>query len=222
MGQKRLLEEVLEGNVIVSEEEEEREEEESEENNETCEETEEMHICLGVAEQWGESEQLRGPVAGAKSGGRAGGAKGGGLELEAGPSPGKRGETWARPAKAGCGQRLGELVDSTHKGTPYKEIPPDIIMETQMTCRENNINEVYREMLIEIGLDSPSPSHERRRNNEGNITPKWGQTDTGVSSPVRSSAASLMALGQHALTPRQRRLWEERGKSPLGNKGIGV
>lgn len=73
-------------------------------------------------------------------------------------------------------------------------------------------------MLVEIGLDTPTPSHEARRFN-GDCNPNWHQgAHDGISSPICNCAVNIIALGQHALIPRQRRICEERAKSPLGNK----
>lgn len=63
-------------------------------------------------------------------------------------------------------------------------------------------------MLVENGLDSPTPSHEVNRSiMSGRPNGELGAY--GISFPIRDSATNLIVLGQHILTPKQ-------GKSPLG------
>ena len=89
--------------------------------------------------------------------------------------------------------------------------PTEVIPETQLIQLNGN-GKVYKEILASIGLDSPTSSHETR----GNIQRKNLDMQQ-VSTPIRNSAASLMALGKHVFTSRQGRNWECRSKSPLGN-----
>lgn len=66
-----------------------------------------------------------------------------------------------------------------------------------MHCVENHVGE-------NVGwiYDNKGTSHE--------------QGMQGVSTPIRNSASSLIAMGKQVLTPRQGRIWETRNKSPLG------
>lgn len=80
--------------------------------------------------------------------------------------------------------------------------PIDIVLEAQLFERENYLKVLYKEMLVGIGLDSPTPSVEVGWDNcEWN--PKEGQSAHGLNTPIRNSAVNLMALEQHALTPKQ-------------------
>ena len=129
-------------------------------------------------------------------------------------------------SRGGKAQRLSELETSqvdvimeTEEGTIleteviYASRPSlmEVIPETQpITLKGGGM--VYKEILASIGLDSPTPSHETRENVLGKE-----QGTQQINTPIRNSAASLMALGTHVFTPRQGRLWEGRNKSPLGN-----
>lgn len=95
-------------------------------------------------------------------------------------------------------------------------IPHDeVIRETQFHLNNRNI---YNDVLASIGLDNPTTSQETRRGNE-NRDCEFGQSKQGISTPIRNSASSLIALGKHVLTPRQGRIWETCNKSPLGGQG---
>ena len=69
--------------------------------------------------------------------------------------------------------------------------------------------------MASIGLDSPTPSHDLR---DGGYINNASRTQV-ISTPIRNSATSLIALGKHIMTPRQGRIWELRNKSPLGGQG---
>lgn len=58
-------------------------------------------------------------------------------------------------------------------------------------------------------------AQEKKRGREDINENNQGVGGQRISTPIRSSAASLMALGQHVLTPRQGRAWEFRSKFPL-------
>lgn len=70
---------------------------------------------------------------------------------------------------------------------------------------------MYKDILASIGLDSPTPSHDTRGMHHGEET-----STQHANTPIRHSAASLIALGNHIFTPRQGRMWESRNRSPLG------
>lgn len=96
-------------------------------------------------------------------------------------------------------------------GTGHVEVIP----ETQLNevIRRSNI---YNDIMASIGLDSPTPSQDSRGGvvNHG----RHGQESCEENTPIRNSAANLIALGKHMLTPRQGRIWEHRNKSPLGDR----
>jgi hypothetical protein len=69
--------------------------------------------------------------------------------------------------------------------------------------------------MASIGLDSPTSSLEDRGREE-TITYEQESGSPLAITPIRNSAANLLALGKHALTPRHGRIWEFKGKSPLG------
>lgn len=89
----------------------------------------------------------------------------------------------------------------------------EVIFETQFN--RNNKDNVYKDIMVSIGLDNPTPSHELRVGEDNNISPKA----QSISTPIRNSATSLIALGKHVLTPRQGRIWELRSKSLVGGQG---
>lgn len=111
--------------------------------------------------------------------------------------------------------------DNLHNHVERLHVPqgllPKIIFETQLNPCNRNKGNTYKDIMANIGLDSPTSSREERgredidENNQG----VGGQL---INTPIRSSAASLMALGQHVLTQRQGRMWEFRSKSPLGGQ----
>ena len=86
----------------------------------------------------------------------------------------------------------------------------EVIPETQ-PLPPHGSRKVYKEILASIGLDSPTQSHDTRDHSLGEEH-RLPQVNT----PIRNSAASLMALGKHIFTPGQGRSWEGRNKSPLG------
>lgn len=107
---------------------------------------------------------------------------------------------------------VGELELSLESSIKFVEPTNEIIRETQFHLTNRNI---YNDILASIGLDSPTTSQEKGRGS-GATDLKNGQGIQRVSTPIRNSASSLIALGKHVLTPRQGRMWEARNKSPLG------
>ena len=91
----------------------------------------------------------------------------------------------------------------------------EVILETQLNTSSRGKGSIYNDILASIGLDSPTPSIETRREEDSNSSPRAQLINT----PIRNSASSLIALGKHVLTPRQGRIWELRNKSPLGGQG---
>ena len=89
----------------------------------------------------------------------------------------------------------------------------EVILETQLTSL-NVKGKVYKEILASIGIGSPTPSHDTR----GNLVMEE-QGLQQVNTPIRNSAANLMALGKHVFTPRQSRSWEGRKKIPFEKLG---
>ena len=85
----------------------------------------------------------------------------------------------------------------------------DVIPETQLNQTHDN-GKVYKDILASIDLYSPTSSQELK-----SIVPRKEQALQVAYTPIRSGAASNMALGKQALTPRQSRIWEYRSKSPL-------
>jgi len=106
------------------------------------------------------------------------------------------------------------LVTTHHTSQTHIEVIP----ETQLHQASRNKNNIYNDIMASIGLDSPTSSQDTRGEGRGNA-PAHDPTLHLASTPIRNSAASLMALGKHVLTPRQGRLWEHRSKSPLGGHG---
>lgn len=82
----------------------------------------------------------------------------------------------------------GDKVESTFGNPLIIGPPPDIVLETQLDGNENIIKEMYKEMLVKIGLDSPTPSLEARKSKAEGF-PKVGQSAYGVNIPIRNSAA---------------------------------
>ena len=109
------------------------------------------------------------------------------------------------------------VVESSYPEADITLLPnrgqSSVISETQLQTYIKNKGSVYSEILASIGLDSPTSSSETR--SEGGI-PRNGHEDQSISTPIRNSASSLVALGKHVLTPRQGRSWTYGNKSPLG------
>ena len=91
----------------------------------------------------------------------------------------------------------------------------EVILETQLNPSSRSKGSIYNDIMASIGLDSPTPSHETRRGENSNTSPRAQLINT----PICNSASSLIALGKHVLTPRQGRIWELRKKPPLGGQG---
>ena len=114
-----------------------------------------------------------------------------------------------------------EMIEGTappSRGTYYHAphiLSTEVILETQLNSSSRGKGSIYNDILASIGLDSPTPSIETRREEDSNSSPRAQLVNT----PIRNSASSLIALGKHVLTPRQGRIWELRNKSPLGGQG---
>ena len=80
----------------------------------------------------------------------------------------------------------------------------EVIPETQ-PLPFNGKGTKYKEILASIGLDSPTSLHDMRGNERGE---KNGLQQGNT--PIRNSAADLMALSNSMFSPRQRSLWEGR------------
>ena len=91
----------------------------------------------------------------------------------------------------------------------------EVILETQLNPSSRGKGSIYNDILASIGLDSPTPSLETRRKEDSNTSPRAQLINT----PIRNNASSLIALGEHVLTPRQDRIWELRNNSPLEGQG---
>lgn len=94
--------------------------------------------------------------------------------------------------------------------TASRQVHFEVVPETQ-PLPLNGKGMKYKEILASIGLDSPTSSHDTRGNERGE--------ENGLqrgNTPIRSSAASLMALNNYMFSPRQGSLWEGRNKPPLG------
>ena len=130
-------------------------------------------------------------------------------------------------SRRGKSQRLLDEVD-THEdiemelanNRPHEmEVPTqdlthlEVIPETQLLQLKSK-NNVYKEILASIGLDSPTTS----KDNSGHIF-REEHGALQANTPIRNSAASLIAMGKRMLTPRQSKIWELRSKSPLGSIG---
>jgi hypothetical protein len=93
--------------------------------------------------------------------------------------------------------------------------PPEVICETQCYQNARNRGKLYNEIMASIGLDSPTSSLEERTR-EDTTTYDQESGSPLATTPIRNSTANLLALGKHVLTPRHGRVWEFKGKSPLG------
>lgn len=84
-----------------------------------------------------------------------------GAKINVGPhAGGDYGGGWTKPAKATHNQVqwLGERIEPSYNVIPYNGAHQIYIYGSQMYSRKRNINDMYKEMLVEIGLDSPTPS----------------------------------------------------------------
>lgn len=96
-----------------------------------------------------------------------------------------------------------------------------IIPETQFTSYGKEEGKVkrgsaYKAILASVRLDSPTSSQETwcgERNQ-----PNQELVNYLMNTPIRKSAASAVALGQHRLSPKQGMIWKSKGISPLGRK----
>lgn len=105
----------------------------------------------------------------------------------------------------------GDLATRMEDGLESRQVHVEVIPETQPLPFIGK-GTVYKDILASIGLDSPTPSHDNRGKYQGEET-----SAQHAYTPIRKSAASLMALGNHIFTPRQGKMWESRNKSPLGS-----
>lgn len=95
-----------------------------------------------------------------------------------------------------------------HTGLGHTEVIP----KTQLNEVRKRSN-IYNDIMASIGLDSPTSSRETREG-VANVDIN-DQAPSVENTPIQSSAANLLALGKHVLTPRQGRIWDHRNKSPL-------
>ena len=110
------------------------------------------------------------------------------------------------------GRRTNDTIKDTNPADLPQSIVPEVILETQFHQYTKDRGKFYNEIMASIGLDSPTTSREDR-GGEDSYQETGNQLAT---TPIRNSAANLMALGKHVLTPRQGRMWEFKGKSPFG------
>ena len=89
--------------------------------------------------------------------------------------------------------------------------PTEVILETQLNSSSRGKMSTYDDIMASIILDSPTPSHETRRGEDSNTSPRTQLINTSI----WNSATSLITLGKHVLTPRQNRIWELGNISPL-------
>ena len=82
--------------------------------------------------------------------------------------------------------------------------PLEVIKETQILPNITNQGSIYKDIMASIGLDSPNTSTESRREERN----EQNRLEALVNTPIRTSASSLIALGQHVLNSRQGRLWK--------------
>ena len=97
-----------------------------------------------------------------------------------------------------------DRVDSSfpEAGNPVNgSRPSEVIRETQLPPKITHQGSLYKDIMASIGLDSPNTSTESRRM-EANRGEALGDT------PIRNSASSLIALGQHVLNSKQERFWK--------------
>lgn len=95
--------------------------------------------------------------------------------------------------------------------------PTSFIPETQLTPYTGYKGKIgYKEIMASIGLDSPTSSFECTNERDSPHRAPNSQLDN---TPIRNSAASLMALGQQALSPGQSRIWESQHQPSLERIG---
>lgn len=115
-----------------------------------------------------------------------------------------------------CRARMGQQSPTHERGqcessealdpsTKYSRLAPEIILETQLLIGEKNRKNKHKEIMANLGLDSPNSSKDSRNNRDGRDT-NHGTSPQYASTPIRNNAANLMALGQHELTPGQGRI----------------
>ena len=109
-------------------------------------------------------------------------------------------------------RRAEDTIKDTNPSYLPQAILPEVILETQFHQHTKDRGKFYNEIMASIGLDSPTSSTEERGNEDTYQEPG----NQVAATPIRNSAANLMALGKHVFTPRQGRIWEFKGKSPLG------
>jgi hypothetical protein len=107
----------------------------------------------------------------------------------------------------------GSIIHDTNL-PPHGAIT-EVICETQFYHNTRNTGKLYNEIMASIELDSPTSSLEDRVR-EDVTTYDQDSGSPLATTPIRNSAANLLALGKHALTPSYGRIWEFKGKSPLG------
>lgn len=95
--------------------------------------------------------------------------------------------------------RIGSTYPEASSSHP--NIAPETIWETQPLPRSKG--SMYKDIMASIGLDSPNTSTKSIRKE----VREHNQVAQLVDTPIRNSASSLMALGKHNLTPRQRSIW---------------
>lgn len=92
-----------------------------------------------------------------------------------------------------------------------------IIPETQLHPHNRNKRSKHHAILVSLGLDNPTTS-QATWDGEDQNSPNQDLGNYLMNTPIRKSAASLVALGQHRLSPRHGRIWKNKGKSRLGRK----
>jgi hypothetical protein len=125
----------------------------------------------------------------------------------------REGEPELERAKEMTVEGNGGIVYDTNPSP--QRAPPESICETQFYHNTRNRGKVYNDIMASIGLDSPTSSLEERGREE-TTTYEQEFGSSLATTPIRNSAANLLTLGKHALTLRQGRIWEFKGRSPLG------
>lgn len=101
-------------------------------------------------------------------------------------------------------------IDGQQKG----EGPKHCIPKTQFNTHDGNKHSTYLVMLARIGLGSPTKSCKLQdsinRNGHNQEIEKL------LNVALHTSALSLMSFHHHRLSPRNGRVWKNKGKSPLG------
>ena len=100
-----------------------------------------------------------------------------------------------------------ELHQNSEPPHPPYGPPPEVILETQLNSNNRSRGNIYNGNLISIGFDNPTTSRDERER-DGNNDLNQGKLAKVVNTPLHNNANSLMALGEHVLTPSQGRLWE--------------